>query len=262
MKRLGDFYEWMGEKRKGIRRLHTLFFLIVAVELFLLGGCLVYFALQQMWTIIATVIGPLGGLLMTTALVYSNLRQSPALRFIGFSIEPETIPETMDRWEYLEDKYLGTLNVRDSTRTPTFMQLHEVRPQQLKRFPYAVYEVRFKKMPSKLRVANDLTNIGSLETNIHEYTVEERAEKNPPSLGRYPRGKKIELQKRETLDHIFPTNGDLHEGFYQLEIKAIAATQQVSQSCWVWVSQDRRRIRWCRGKRPLKRCEKLKIKES
>ena len=260
MKRLGDLYEWMGEKRKSARRLHVFFLLVFAVELSLLSQFVTYFAFRQMWETFASVIGPLGGLLMTTALVYSNLKQSPALRLVGFSIEPGT-PETMDRWDSLDDKYKGTLNVQSSTGYPTWVQLHEVRPQKLKRFPYTVSEVRFKKTLSKLRATNDLTNIGSVETNIHEYAVEGRPEEASPCLTRYTCRQKVELQTRITLCHIFPTNGDLHKGFYQLKITAVAATQQLSQSCWVWVSENGKTIRWCSKKRPLKICEKLKTKE-
>lgn len=52
---------------------------------------------------------------MTTALVYSNMRQSPALRFVGFSVKPRK-PESKKPWDsLLEDKYRGTLYVRHLT---------------------------------------------------------------------------------------------------------------------------------------------------
>jgi hypothetical protein len=143
-----------------------------------------------------------------------------------------------------------------------FGHLHEVRPRKLKQFPYAVYEARCKDVPSKLRVVNDLTNIGPAETNVHEYTVEERVEENSVGLTRYPCRHRIELQTRIPLDHEFPTSGDLHAGLYHLKITAIAATQQLSQSCWIWISQDRRTLRWCSKKEPLKKCENPKIKET
>lgn len=252
MKTLGDFYGLIGEKRKAIRRLD----IIVALAFILEIGFLACFALRGKWEDLTSLIASLGSLLLTTALVYSNLKQSPALRFVGFSIEPRR-PESKERWDsILQDKYKGKM-YSHSSQYPERVELPEVRPEKLKRFPYTVYEVKCKETPSKLRVANDLTNIGSAETKIHEYTVE-----SPEGIDRYPKREKIELQTRITLEHMFPANSDLHGGFYQLKIIAIAATQQLSQSCWVWVSQDRKTIRWCSRKRPLKKCEKLKIKES
>ena len=254
MKTPGDFYEWIGERRKAIRRLDIIVALAFILELGLLGGFLACFALRGKWEDLPSLIASLGSLLLTTALVYSNLKQRPALRFVGFSIEPRRL-ENKEHWSsLLEDKYRGVLNVYSLDKFPERVELPEVRPEKLKRFPYTIYEVKCKETPSKLRVANDLTNIGSVETNIHEYTAE-----SSEGMARYTKGARIGLQTRITLDLMFPTNSDLHGGFYKLKITAIAATRQLSQSCWVWVSQDRKTIRWCAKKRPL---EKLKIREN
>jgi hypothetical protein len=249
MKTPGDFYEWIGEKRKAIRRLHIVFVSVFIFEVVLVGYFLV-FALQKPETM-ASVIGPLGSLLLTTALVYSALRQGPALRFMGFAIHPED-------WNLLEDEHKGILIVRASLEFKERLQLPDLHPKKTRRFPYIVQEVKCKSAPSKLRMANDITNIGTNATWVHEYTVQEGSGRPV----RYVVRNEVDPQKRIPLDHIFPIDGGLSEGFYELKITAIAATQQLSQSCWVWVSQDRKTIRWCSRKRPLKRYEKLKIKET
>lgn len=89
-------------------------------------------------------------------------------------------------------------------------------------------ELKCSEAPSKLRAANDLTNIGQLDANIHEYIVEEKMgkEESPASLTRHASGLNIELQMRKTLDHIFPVNGDLNAVFYWLKITVVVATQQ------------------------------------
>jgi hypothetical protein len=240
-RRLGDLYEWVMKKRKRFRRLHVFFAMIFIVEIIL--GC--YLGYRQKNENVATVIGGFGSLLLTTALVYSNLSKSPSLRFLGISIEPS-------QRDLLDDEYKTTLYVPNvaTGRWPSRITLVQANAKNLRRFPRIVREIRCKAAPTQLRVADDLTNIGSEPTSIHEYNVEEKP--GPRSL--YVKRDTIGPQQRVTLDHTFPRDEKLHKGFCQLKITAIAATQELSTSCWIWISPNGETIRWCSEKKPLEKC--------
>jgi len=189
------------------------------------------------------VMSGIGAIILSTTLVYSNLVQTSALRFLGVLVQP--------RDGDLADEYKTTVVTPSPWRDSPGLRflLPQAAPRNIRRFPRIIRQIECTTKPRQLQVADDIANIGYRETNIHEYAVDVI----PGSHRIYPVREAIGPQSRRTLSHIFPTDGAPLNGFYKVRITARAATQQLSESFWIWVSPGGRIIRWCSKKRPLEK---------
>lgn len=243
---LGNLYEWMINRRKGIRLLHVIFAILFGSELTI--GAWYWVNAKTMESQIAVISG-IGAIILSTTLVYSNLVQTSALRFLGVLVEP---------WDgNLADEYKTTVVTPSPWRDSPGLRflLPQAAPRNVRRFPRIIRQIECTTRPSQLKVADDIANIGYRDTNIHEYAVDVI----PGSNLIYPIRETIGPQSRRTLSRVFPTDGAPLKGFYEGRITARAATQQLSESFWIWVSPDGRIIRWCSKKRSL---EKISQKAS
>ncbi len=243
---------WLRDLRRRIRRLDVFTCVSVVVVLAFFG----YFLLANLsdFRSQAQILFAFASVLLTIGLVYSNLVQRPASRFLSISVGP------VDRND-LEEGYKATLYESQLVTAPPFppelieYRLIQPHAKVVKFFPRVVQEIRCKTTPRQLRVAIDITNIGHFMTSIHEYEVEE----SPGSRQTYVARLDLPHQKRETLSHDFPKEGGLSQGFYKIRLTAIAATQELLETVWLWISKDKKTIRWCSKKNPLEKCAHMSI---
>lgn len=223
------------------RRVSVIFGLAFVIEIiiFSLLLCQVYSTLEQLELLktLSSTLAAFGTILVTTALVYHNFRQKPELRMLDVIADPRDGQGN----SVLSKGY--RLNVYQRVPGGRTVLNPNPKPQQIRRFPYTIKEIKCDSPPSTIRIAVDVGNIGLLETAIHEYTVEELHPDEEKQI--FISRERLRYQERVTLDFPCPLRGTLKGGLFGYKIDIFATTEKRSKNIWIRISKDLKTITWC-----------------
>jgi len=207
----------------------------------ILTGCFVYWQpLELRINVIATMIIAL----LTTALVYSNLSQKPESRLIGFLVQPKDQNDLVCKNEYIE-------KVAVSPCAPLRDQVKHV---PSKYFPVLKKIVKCDRKPTFLEIRNDISNLGSSPTQVHEYQFEQIHPIKrcaPKQVFR----EILECQLRKTVGVTFPTNflpwdptQNLKDGLFAFKVTVWGANKKCSKRVWIRLSNNLLTLEWCESR--------------
>jgi len=233
-------YCYIRDKVLNSRRVDRYFSPFFIVQIILL----LFYGIDWQKNLQINVVSSLITSLLTTALVYVYFAQRPELRFIGFLVEPKGNSSSLVcKEEYIE-------KILESSDKPLVSQVRHVHS---KNFPVVKKKVECEQPPCTLVIRNDITNLGTSITKIHEYQFEQIQPVKRKSLKKAYR-EDLAHQERKTVSIIFPTEfpsdkkESLKDGLYEFKLTVYAATQKCSKRIWILVSENTMKIEWCESR--------------
>jgi hypothetical protein len=218
----------------------------IALLLFLLLYGIDWRLITIAWQLISPQINTVSSLLislLTTALVYVYFAQRPELRFTGFLVEPKENSSVL----VCKEKYIEKILEENGILVPQVRHVHS------QNFPVLKKIVECKKPPQALVIRNDITNLGTAITKIHEYQFEQIQPVERKSIKKVFR-EDLTHQERKTVSIIFPTEfpsdekESLKDDLYEFKITVYAATQKCTKRIWILISQNTMKIEWCESR--------------
>lgn len=207
-------------------------FIISEITALLILSGLVYPTLQgaKFWEFFSGLLFSFGSLLLTTAIVYDHFWQHSELRLTGVTIEPldsnqNNIVDQRFRRPVYEIMGHGTYSRRGDNIIPDMEDGFKV--------------IETSSPCHKIRVADDVCNIGGSKTTIHEYIIR-MLKPNKRDIGTYIFREPLENEERATIDFIYPATS----GEFEFQIEVISSAKKKSRRVKIVVSDDLMKIKW------------------